>query len=214
MTAIIKYAINKDSLQAIHINDAENGLACNCNCEKCNQSLIAVQGKSENPREWHFRHHIDTNCNGGQETALHQMAKQILVENLQIIIPKFGRINYSNAVAEKELVSIRPDVSAVYANQIIYFEVAVTHFNEPDKNQFFFDGKHRSVEINLSKTSRDISPEELKLFIICNTDIKRIIYWESRTFDIFKIIKENPIAASIVAIGTFLLIRSKLKSKK
>ena len=84
-------------------------------------------------RTKHFRHHININCKGAQETALHDLAKQILVDNLQIAIPAYGVISYSNPIPEIALEKRRPDVTATFDGKPIYFEIFVSHAIEEDK---------------------------------------------------------------------------------
>ncbi len=173
---IIKYAFDQLTDKPVFINDAANGINCNCKCAKCGERLEAIQGKTN---EWHFRHYNRSNCNGGQETVIHKYAKQIIVESLQITLPKYGKIAYTEANAEKELNSIRPDVTAIYNEQKIYFEIAVKHFNEPEKNTFLINGKHKSVEIDLSTLPLISSPTLIANAVLNEITNKRIIFWES-----------------------------------
>lgn len=170
----VKIAYHTLSKKIIHIDKAENGLRCNCICLACDEPLEARQGGE---RDWHFKHHVNINCTGSQETALHELAKQILVRSTSIEVPKYGRISYSEAVAEKKLEQIRPDVSAFYNDQPIYFEVFVSNAVDEGKKKFFKLGKHRSLEIDLSNciTSTFQEIEDLVINVIDN---KIVFYWE------------------------------------
>ena len=170
----IKLAYHTPTSKVIHIDTADNGKACNCECLNCKEKLIAVQGDI---RDKHFRHNINLNCNGSQETALHQLGKQILVDNYQIVIPRYGAINYLNPVAEKEFCSTRPDVTATYDHENIYFEIAVKHFVEKDKETFFTTGQHKCVEIDLSD-SETASYEKIKHLVLLETSNKKLFGWD------------------------------------
>lgn len=63
--------------QVVHVRDAGNGRGCGLSCPACGEPLMARQGRK---REWHFSHLADSDCAGGGESALHQLAKEILVE--------------------------------------------------------------------------------------------------------------------------------------
>lgn len=170
----VKIAYHTSSEEFIHIDKSNNGLNCGCICMKCNEPLEARQGKV---RDWHFKHHINVNCTGSQETALHELAKQILVRNTSIELPKYGRISYSEAKAEKKLEQIRPDVSAIYNDQPIYFEVFVSNAVDEGKEKFFKLGKHRSLEIDLSDCTTSTF-KEIEELVLKAVDNKRLFYWE------------------------------------
>ena len=174
MSTIIKIAFHLPTKKLIHIDNASNGLACNCECLKCNERLEAVQGEV---RTKHFRHHVNLNCEGSRESALHELGKQILVDNYEISIPKHDIIIYSNPIAEKRLENKKPDVSAIYDGQPIFFEIYVSHAVDIDKAKFFIEKKYRSIEIDLSDcfTSSFI---EIKKFVLEEVGNKKIFYWE------------------------------------
>jgi hypothetical protein len=77
-----------------------------CGC--CGEWLIPVQGDQ---REWHYRHKVDTNCNGAPMTMVHRMAQQILLENNRVVAPgKIGFLNYTTAIGEVPVGSYGADV--------------------------------------------------------------------------------------------------------
>ena len=87
-----------DTGKIITIKDAQNGLKCNCICSDCKALFEAIQGTKN---EWHFRHHNkDTNCKGGQETALHLLAKEIICRNTEMIVPNNAKIKYTRFVSK------------------------------------------------------------------------------------------------------------------
>ncbi len=141
--------------------------------------MVAVQGKSENHREWHFRHHIDSDCLGGQETAIHKLAKQIIVDNSQILIPSETLV-YSQARQEIKLGSFIPDVTVFANGHDIHFEIAVTHPVDKQKETFYKSGQHKSIEIDLTNISYDTTPNELEKLVL-KTAQRKIIFWQTAT---------------------------------
>lgn len=80
----IPFAWRLSDQQMVGPEDVEKGLKCNCICKACGTSLVAKQGAV---REWHFAHHAATDCPSGVETAIHWMAKQLIVERSEVCIP-------------------------------------------------------------------------------------------------------------------------------
>lgn len=182
MNRTIKIAYHILSEKYIHIDDADNGLACNCICKKCKERLEAIQGKI---RINHFRHHSNLNCSGSQESALHELGKQILIENQQISIPKYGIISYSDPIAEKQYESIRPDVFAKVDKQYIFFEIYVTHAVDAEKEKVFIKKKLNSIEIDL-QGAEELKYSEIRRLVLDEVNNKRIIFW-NKTEDITSI---------------------------
>lgn len=214
-TSIIKYAIDIGTNKTVYIDSVSNGLSCNCICDECKMLLIAIQGKSENHREWHFRHYIESNCKGGQETAIHKFAKQIIVDNNQIQIPE-KIIFYTSARQEKKFQLIVPDVIVNVDGVNVFFEIEVTHPVDSFKDSFYKKGKHKSIKIDLSNISYDIRPDELKELVLSKEDNKAIIFWQSdigqNTFlnNVIEFCKENPVISIIFGI---ILLRFILKRR-
>ena len=78
-----------------------NGLGCDCVCRDCRLPLIAKQGAI---KEWHFAHACGAECPGGVESAIHQMAKQMIMDRQYIYVPKHSLCRrISGATWAKEL---------------------------------------------------------------------------------------------------------------
>lgn len=76
--------------EIVHITEldtSERGLKCQCVCPKCHGDLIAKMGKVQT---WHFAHAHNEDCFGSDETALHLLAKKILVEEKVLKIPNLS----------------------------------------------------------------------------------------------------------------------------
>ena len=175
------HRLGRDRLtnKIVPIVDAERGLACNCICDKCLKPLIAAKGDSN---EWHFRHYEKSNCNGGQETALHKLAKQLLCEGSILELKNYGKIFYNDAQSEIPFREIVPDVTAKINGENFFVEIYVTHAIGTDKESFYKNGYHKSIEINL-RNYIFISVDKLRDDIF-NSENCRVIFWE-RTKEVY-----------------------------
>ncbi|MDF2435337.1 MAG: hypothetical protein JWP44_4968 [Mucilaginibacter sp.] len=67
-----------------------SGLACACICPQCRTALEArnrqFEGRKTRP---YFAHAVVTDCTGAYETAIHRMAKQILADAREILLPRW-----------------------------------------------------------------------------------------------------------------------------
>lgn len=158
----------------IHVDDAINGLACECSCQVCHERLQAVHPRV---KQTHFRHNQNLECNGGPETALHLFAKQIILTNSEINVP--GRkIIYTNPKNEVCMGSIIPDVTVEMAGVPVYFEIAVTHKTGIEKLAYYRTAQMKSIEIDLTRVSYDFNKLEIETMVLEKTGNKSIIFWE------------------------------------
>lgn len=144
---VFKLGINKKTGKTVSIQEVAKGLQCDCICPDCQQQFVAAQGEKN---EWHFRHYEETNCKGGQETALHRLAKEIIVSNTQFELPNYGTVIYESPESEKSFLTFKPDITAKINGQDLFFEIFVTHAVDRIKETFFRNGEHKSVEINFT----------------------------------------------------------------
>ena len=183
MTNPIKIAFHKPTDKFVHIDSVsptDIELRRNCYCLKCDEKLQAVLEFQDKDRIKFFRHDANPNCEGSQETALHELAKQILLDNLYVTTKEYGKISFTDAVAEKRLEQKRPDITATYDGKKLYIEVYVSHAVDIGKEKFFVDKKYRSLEINLSEcTTSDI--DEIKRLVLDELSNKKVFYWLDET---------------------------------
>lgn len=180
MKETILIAFHPASQTLKHIDNiplAEKGLRVSCICLQCKKPLKATIDVQKQIK--HFKHHKQTDCTGAQETALHELGKQIIVQNKQINIPKRGCIVYSNPVAEQGLENWRPDVSVMYYEKPLFFEIFVTHAVDKQKAAYFINGKHRCIEIDLSHLL-DSSFDEIQDAVLNKTENKKEIFWDDK----------------------------------
>ena len=143
-----------------HISEVENGKKCGCKCPACGECLIARNKGTKTRKNGELRlksfAHFDPKkiCAYSTETALHFLAKQILLKQIRIKLPavysfihhgiklqdgkfiacgefievkKADYYNYQSVELEKYLHNIKPDVILSFENQKLYIEIKVTH---------------------------------------------------------------------------------------
>ncbi|WP_255153948.1 competence protein CoiA family protein [Ferruginibacter sp. HRS2-29] len=71
----------------VSIDEVENGKVCGCVCAQCGAALIAKNNGKV--KQHHFAHESDSDCKGAIESALHLLAKDILLANKKIFIPHY-----------------------------------------------------------------------------------------------------------------------------
>lgn len=148
-------------------DDVPSGLPCGCICPACETKLVANHGKQKRS---YFSHHRTESCAGGYETAVHLMAKQVILDEMRLRIPPItipfefspiedekpirSSVHYPerdvelvDVVAEKQQGRWRPDLTATLKNQApLYIEILVTHAVEEEKA----DTLDNLVEVDLS----------------------------------------------------------------
>jgi len=152
------------------------GLDCECICPGCGNRLIANQGPRKRA---YFSHYRSPECSGGYESALHKMAKQIILEASWVTLPShsvtvkvplidgtsllddvsFERrpCQFRSVCLEHSVERWWADLRATLKNDAsLHIEIAVTHFVDEDKSA----GMDNMMEIDLShvsyETARDI----------------------------------------------------------
>lgn len=182
----------------VGISEVDSGLACGCICSSCGGKLQAKKGKKN---VHHFSHDPseDTKlCESPFETAVHKMAKQILSEEREILLPELyvkvtvsdnagnfheesGLVeakslkSFDSVEIEKCLDDIRPDVIAYHNSTPFLIEIAVTHFSDRSKIDKIRNMSISAIEIDISDVDESITKEELKKLIIDNVDNKNWI---------------------------------------
>src|SRR3546814_18564190 len=85
-----------------HISEVVSGLACQCICPGCGADLVARKGDH---KEHHFGHRSTAECAHALESALHKLAKEVLHDRKEILLPEVGA-----DLAGRSLVTHRADV--------------------------------------------------------------------------------------------------------
>ena len=100
---LLTYTYDKGG-NLIHIDSVENGNNCGCTCPHCKEPLCA-KNRGE-IQTHHFSHQSGTDCEGAYETAVHLLAKKILVECKKL------RVFYDNG--ERETLDLEEAIPEYY----------------------------------------------------------------------------------------------------
>src|ERR1035437_8537112 len=156
----IPFGLRTHDQHMVDPTEVAQGGSCGCICPGCNEPLIARQGMIN---EWHFAHKAGGDCASGAESAIHRMAKQMIIERAQIWVPersfhreilgsyddidriycwkKFISIDVcteglkplTNCIEEKQVETRRPDVLPDLGGSPTAIEIAHTHFCDEAK---------------------------------------------------------------------------------
>jgi hypothetical protein len=163
----IAWARRKSDRRIVGVDQVPNGLACECECTECGHLLVAAQG---DVNRHHFRHYADdtwsSHCGGGQETALHLLAKTIVMEAASIQLP--GEIrDITAAELEPTMGDVRPDVLIHTPQGDVAIEIAVEHRTGDVKIARLAGMNLAAVEIDISVyRGALLSSEELKEVVL------------------------------------------------
>lgn len=169
------------------VDDVERGLACNCICPGCGHRLEAHKGDIIAP---YFSHYRGSECGVGYETALHLLAKEILLETKCLLLPKLRaipskellrvgttakpvwvvqentRITFDSVALEAALGDIIPDVILELRGQKLFVEIKVTHGVDAEKLAKIHALNISTIEFDFSAADRAITKEQLKSALI------------------------------------------------
>jgi hypothetical protein len=174
----LPFGLNIDNV-IVHIENVESGGECNCMCLDCKSPLIAVKGSI---RQHHFRHKDVNECKGGLESAIHQAAKQIIIEKKQIKLPELVSIateadsrgkkhserklvvqdgtivKFDSVEEEKTLHEMKADILAMIAGKQLIVEIFYRHKVDDGKIAKIKKANISAVEVDLS----NLTPEDVK----------------------------------------------------
>jgi hypothetical protein len=169
--------LNNDPTQPVRVENVANGLDCNCYCAGCGGRFVAVQ----NVQTPHFRHHNCDDCGGSFETAVHLMAKQVLVETRTLMLPylkvrpekklwKGGsfvtqeifvverqRYHFDRVEDEVRMDGRIPDIVMWKGDRRLLVEIVVTHGICEEKLNWIRENDFPTIAVNMSWAHYDIS---------------------------------------------------------
>lgn len=152
-TTPLLYAFKDGRL--VGIDEVPNGSRCGCVCPKCGEKLVARNGGSR--MQHHFAHSADSTCVGSAETALHLLAKDVLLKTRRLMLPDyFGYkgvvIDFDEIIVEEwqEDSRLRPDCIGVKNGHRLWIEIKVNHAVDDDKLRYIREHKQGCVEIDFS----------------------------------------------------------------
>ena len=188
----LTYALRKDSGKLVGVNEVANGLACSCLCPECQAPLVA-KNKLTNKKAPHFAHASGKACiGGGLESAIHLLAKDILLERRRLYTPpyhfdyninnldslfKHGElIQFDEVLLEQKVPVwedyIIPDAIGVLKGKQVFIEFARTHFVDEEKKQKLMQTNKAFLEIDLRHLS--LNKEEIQFALENPEPVK---YW-------------------------------------
>lgn len=178
------------------VDEVARGAECDCVCPKCLAPLWAKKGEIN---VYHFSHAPGIiPCANGTETAIHQMAKQILLEVCELQVPEIvlidsltnigggihrdtevvvpeSRLRLDSVVLEKAVDDLRPDVLADVNGRYYLVEIIVSNPIDDEKRKKLRDQGHICLVIDLSKCRNEITKAELSSLIIDVVENKKWI---------------------------------------
>jgi len=144
----IAWARRTEDGRIVGVDQVAGGLACACVCTQCERTLVAAKGDIY---RHHFRHHADgSTCGGGQETALHMLAKDIVMRAASILLPDAEARDIASAELEPVLGEVRPDVLIHTPQGDVAIEIAVEHRTGEVKIDRLAGMNLPAVEIDIS----------------------------------------------------------------
>jgi hypothetical protein len=166
----LPYGITEDDRLA-HVTEVASGLACGCRCPGCGERLVARKGAY---KVHHFAHHVHRACAGAWETTLHRLAKEVVLEARELLLPKavakVGDLSadvasatmfrYETAEVEVDLGGLRPDAVVTGRGRQLLLEFHVRHRCGPEKIAQLRTRNLATVEIDLSRVPRLLSRAE------------------------------------------------------
>ncbi len=157
----------------VHVSEVTSGAACGCVCPGCGTTLVARKGDLN---EHHFAHQSVTDCRHALESALHKLAKEVLHDRREILLPEVradtgGRslvthpaavYRFDEAFLEPHLGDIVPDVIVQRGEHRLLVEMYVTHRCGPEKIERIRRAGSSCLEVDLSGISRQATREEVE----------------------------------------------------
>jgi len=169
--------INKDG-EVVYIDDAVNGLACECICPGCRQPLVAKNNGKIN--EHHFAHKSkDFDCEHGYQSAIHYMAKDLFLEHKELIFIKNEKIEkypIDDVQIEQRLDNIIPDILVTCDGKQFIVEIYVTHTVDDEKKAKIKSMLTSAIEIDISHLKDQMIDKETLKQELCNPDNYSWVY--------------------------------------
>lgn len=168
----LPYGQSRDG-RIVHISEVSSGLGCDCTCPGCGTPLVARKGAQ---KEHHFGHRSSTLCSNALESALHKLAKEVLQDRCEILLPEVraerqGRRlvthreklhRFDDAVLEQHLHDIVPDVIVRKGEHRLLVEMYVTHRCGPEKIERIRELGLSCLEIDLREMPRHATRAEVE----------------------------------------------------
>jgi len=186
MTNVLQIALDKEgNLKSIY--EVKTGIECECFCPECktpleakNRNKTSNESLSKGQKIAHFAHSDGSVCLSAPETAIHLLAKKVLSETRNLLIPALYRdniilrkeepITFDKAEVEKEVKNdtfkIKPDIILTKNNKELFVEFYKTHQVDEQKVQKIKSFNISCIEIDINYVEPlvdgKLNTEELK----------------------------------------------------
>jgi hypothetical protein len=193
---------NNDPTDWVNIYEVDRSNGDAFYCAECGTKFIAVQ-PSDPRKQWFFRHHRLCDCEASRETAIHLMAKQILVEERKIMLPylviepepkvyqeykyhpeiklyRLGerKLHHFDAVQDEVWMEGRvPDIVAVSRDRKLLVEVVVTHDIDEEKLNWIRKQNISTLKVSLEELPYRATKNEVKQCLITGRQYGKNIMW-------------------------------------
>lgn len=178
--AYLTWALNKEG-NLVPVDEVPNGNDCGCVCPHCKGALCAKNGGDSEKMIHHFAHLSGADCVGAVESALHLMAKEILLETKSVYLPNrnderngdvvhFDRVEVEFYDKDTQL---RPDCIGYYDEKSLWVEFKRTHAVDTKKRGKIISAHIDCVEIDLNGCPLD--PIVVKDFITNSAENRKWI---------------------------------------
>lgn len=145
-------------------------------------------------REHHFAHYDATNCDGGAETILHRLAKEIFDTLGSVDLPEYrlrmkrqfveidkqilpaGSVKIGSVTLESRFGPIRPDIVLNPGSNELLVEIAVTHSVDRKKSRAIRRQSLPTIEIRLKPEDAWLTREQLREKLSTETICKHWIF--------------------------------------
>lgn len=161
MGAFLTYALDENDMLT-HVDEVPNGARCKCRCPHCNSPLYAKNGGQE--RTHHFAHAHGQECEGAYESSLHLLAKEVLQETGELMLPPSNN-NLPSGLTKifdiqtevyDSFYHIKPDLEGVLSNgDRLLIEFLVSHKIDSKKRKVIVDNKLKCIEIDINYQALD-----------------------------------------------------------
>jgi hypothetical protein len=167
---LLQIALNEQG-ELVSIYRVKSGLDCNCICPNCKSKLVAKnKGKTSNEtlkpnqKRAHFAHYNAPECSGAAESALHYLAKEILKERKNLLLPgsSYNRqtlfestfVKFDEVLLEQRVKInnryIIPDAILVKNGKQLFIEFYKTHIVDDEKIKLIKATEISCLEIDLN----------------------------------------------------------------
>ena len=168
--------INK-TREVVYIDNAKNGIECECICPACKSPLVAKNGGQK--REHHFAHLNIVECEHGYQSALHYMAKDLFLEMEYLTFVKNEKLvkyKIDSVELERKVSDIIPDILVTCDGKQFIVEIYVTHSVDDEKKEKIKSLQMSAIEIDLSKFRNETIDKEILKSELCKKENFRWIY--------------------------------------